>query len=176
MVLRSNRLKKKSAKITNNRLLIRQGRKTDGRALLSLIDALANFEKLKKPNEAARARLLQDTFGKNKRYDTFLAFLNNHAIGYAIYFETYSSFLALPTLYLEDIFVLPQHRHRGIGMKLFQECVAEAKRRRCGRMEWMVLDWNTNAINFYKKIDAIQLKEWLPFRLNASQFSTLLAK
>jgi GNAT superfamily N-acetyltransferase len=86
-------------------------------------------------------------------------------VGYAIVFETYSSFLAKPTLYLEDIFILPAHRGKGIGLKLFRHCVAEAKRRRCGRMEWCVLDWNKNAVRFYDTYGARQMKQWLLYRL-----------
>ena len=132
---------------------------------LSLVDALADFEKLKRPTKAARARLVRGGFSKRRRYDPFLAFLDGKAVGYAIIFETYSSFLAKPTLYLEDIFILPEHRGKGIGLKLFRYCIAEAKRRGCGRMEWAVLDWNKNAIRFYNTYGAKQIKEWLLYRL-----------
>ena len=87
-------------------------------------------------------------------------------VGYAIVFETYSSFLALPTLYLEDIFVLSEYRRHGIGLKLFRYCCAEARRRGCGRMEWVVLDWNKSAIRFYNRLGAKRMKEWQLYRLH----------
>jgi GNAT superfamily N-acetyltransferase len=146
------------------------------REFLSLIDALADFEKLKRPSRTARARLLRDAFGRNKRFDAFLAFVDGKAVGYAIIFETYSSFLALPTLYLEDIFILPDYRKLGIGKKLFLRCLAEADRRGCGRMEWVVLDWNLNAIRFYDKLGAQQLKTWLPYRIERKQFREILRR
>ena len=145
--------------------IIRRATKKDGKQLLSLVNALADYEKLKRPSRAACARLLRDAFGKRKRIDVYLAFVDKQAVGYAIFFETYSSFLALPTLYLEDIFVLKEFRKLKIGYKLFQKVLAEAKRRGCGRMEWSVLDWNKLAINFYDKIGARQMKEWLLYRI-----------
>lgn len=147
------------------RITIRPVRKSDGKAFLSLIDALADYEKLKRPSRAARGRLLKDGFGKRKRFGSLLAFVGKQPVGYAIFFETYSSFLARPTLYLEDIFVLPEFRKKKIGLKLFRTCLAEAKRRRCGRMEWMVLDWNINAIRFYRKLGASYMKAWHLYRL-----------
>ena len=147
------------------KILIQPARKKDGAKLLSLIDALADFEKLKRPGKRARVRLLKDAFGKRKRFKVFLAFAGGKPAGYAIFFETYSSFLALPTLYLEDIFVLKEYRKQRIGLKLFRRCLNEARNRGCGRMEWVVLDWNKNAIRFYKNLRARQMKEWLLFRM-----------
>ena len=149
-----------------NAVVIRPLRKEHGAEFLSLVDALADFEGLKRPTRAAKARLLRDAFGRRKRFEAFLSFAGGTAAGYAIFFETYSSFRGLPTLYLEDPFVLPQYRKRGIGLKLFKRCLAEAKKRGCGRMEWVVLDWNTGAIRFYRKVRARQLKEWLVFRID----------
>jgi GNAT superfamily N-acetyltransferase len=132
---------------------------------LSLIDALADFEKLKRPSAAARKRLLRDALGSRKRFDAYLTFVDGIAAGYAIIFETYSSFLAKPTLYLEDIFILPEYRSLGIGRKLFGKCLSEAKHRGCGRMEWMVLDWNSKAIRFYELLGARYMKEWNLYRM-----------
>ncbi|MBI4548596.1 MAG: GNAT family N-acetyltransferase [Ignavibacteriae bacterium] len=146
-------------------ILIRSATKSDGKSLLSLIDALADFEKLKRPTASARKRLLRDAFGKRKRFDAVLAFVDRTPVGYAIFFETYSSFLVLPTLYLEDIFILPGYRRQGVGLKLFRACLTVAKRRGCGRMEWVVLDWNKGAIKFYRKLKARHMKEWLFYRL-----------
>lgn len=143
---------------------VRRARRADGPELLRLIDALADYEKLKKPTRAARARLLADAFGARPRFEALLAFEGGVAVGYAIVFETYSSFLAKPTLYLEDLFVLPDHRGRKIGLRLIRHCRAEARRRGCGRMEWTVLDWNRLAIDFYERLGAKHMKEWLLYR------------
>jgi len=155
-------------------IVIRSISRKDGKTFLSLIDALADFEKLKRPTSAAHKRLLNDVFGKRKRFDALLAFVGRDAVGYAIFFETYSSFLALPTFYLEDIFILQKYRKHGIGKKLFQQCLKEAKRRGCGRMEWMVLDWNMNAIRFYDRVGATRLREWLPYRIDSEHFNRIL--
>lgn len=150
---------------TSERVTIRKALPGDAPAFFALIDALADFEKLKRPSRVARSRLKRDGFGRRKRFDPWLACVNGAPVGYAIIFETYSSFLARPTLFLEDIFVLEEFRGRKIGLKLFRACVAEAKRRRCGRMEWIVLDWNTPAILFYKRYGARYMKEWHMYRL-----------
>ena len=130
-----------------------------------LVDALADYEKLRRPGRSARVRLIRDGFSKRRRFDPYLVFVRGVPAGYAIVFETYSSFLAKPTLYLEDIFILPEHRGKGAGLKLFRHCVGEARRRKCGRMEWCVLDWNKSAIRFYDRAGAKQMKSWLLYRL-----------
>src|ERR1700722_19970731 len=124
------------------KLTVRPARKNDGKAFISLIIALANYEKLAPPTPAARKRLINDAFGKRPKFKSLLALLDGAPVGYAIYFYTYSSFLARPTLFLEDIFVLPDFRKRKAGAALFRACVTDAKKNGCGRMEWMVLDWN----------------------------------
>lgn len=153
---------------------IRLATASDGEAWLSLIDALADYEKLERPNAAARQRLLLDAFGEQPRTDVYLAESEGQVVGYAITLFTYSSFLALPTLYLEDLFVLERHRRQGVGYKLFTHCVEEAHRRGCGRMEWQVLNWNRLAIDFYEKLGARQMKEWLPYRMVREDMETLL--
>ncbi|MCI0419195.1 MAG: GNAT family N-acetyltransferase [Acidobacteria bacterium] len=153
---------------------IRPATVSDGEAWLSLIDALADYEKLPRPDAAARQRLLVDAFGERPRTEVTLAEFEGRVVGYAITFCTYSSFLALPTLYLEDLFVLESHRGQGAGYRLFTHCVEEAHRRGCGRMEWQVLDWNRPAIEFYEKLGAKQLKEWLSYRLVREDLEALL--
>ena len=149
----------------SDEIVIRSAEARDGERWLELIDALAEYEKLPAPDPAARQRLLKDAFGERPRIDVFVAELSDLLVGYAITFETYSSFLALPTLFLEDLFVLPEHRGKKAGYGLFQRCIREAQRRGCGRMEWQVLDWNQLAIDFYEGLGAHQLKQWLSYRL-----------
>lgn len=162
--------------MTIAKVRIRKAGRSDAKSFLALVDALADYEKLKRPTAAARKRLIRDGFGTKKRFDAFLAFVGDEPAGYIIIFETYSSFLALPTLFLEDLFVLPGFRKQKIGWKLIQKCVQEAKRRGCGRMEWMVLDWNKLAINFYEKLGATRLKAWLPYRLSREDFDKILKR
>jgi GNAT superfamily N-acetyltransferase len=154
--------------------VIRRAVESDGGAILHLIEKLAEYERLPPPDEGARTRLLRDMFSTPPRLEAHVALLEGIPVGYALFFETYSSFLALPTLYLEDIFILPEHRRGGIGMKFFRTLVAEAHRRGCGRMEWAVLDWNELAINFYRKVGARELKEWKTFRLVRDDMEQLL--
>lgn len=147
----------------------------DGDTLLGLIDALADYEHLPRPDPDARRRLIADAFGARPRFEAYLARVEDAAVGYAIVFETYSTFLARPTLYLEDLFVLEAHRSRGAGRALFLRCVREALRRGCGRMEWSVLDWNALALGFYERLGARRLAEWQPFRLLRSDMEGMLA-
>ncbi len=154
---------------------IRPAVAADAEVFLSLVDALADYEKLERPSPEARERLLRDGFGDAPRFQPYLAELEGRPVGYAITFETYSSFLALPTFYLEDIFVLPEVRRHGVGGALFRYLVAEAVRRGCGRMEWAVLDWNQLAIDFYERLGARRMSEWYLYRLTAEQLRALAA-
>lgn len=153
---------------------VRKATKADTPTILSLVDALAAYEKLNPPDSAAKARLAHDMTGPRARFDAYLGELDGHAAGYAFVFETYSSFLALPTLYLEDLFVLPTFRKQKVGYVLFTEMVKEAHRRGCGRMEWMVLDWNQLAIDFYKKLGATHMREWNLYRLVRADMENLV--
>jgi GNAT superfamily N-acetyltransferase len=152
---------------------IRKAVVTDAQAFLSLIDALADYELLARPDEAARERLIRDGFGTEPRYEAFLAFVDGRPVAYAIVYETYSSFLALPTLYLEDIFVLPEFRRRKAGLALFLHCAALARDRDCGRMDWTVLHWNELAKDFYRRLGAEHLEDWQLFRLTRPQIEAL---
>jgi GNAT superfamily N-acetyltransferase len=156
------------------KILVRRAITEDGPQWLDLIESLASFEKLQPPDGAARERLMNDAFGSNPRFDVFLAQISDKIVGYAITFETYSSFLALPTLFLEDLFVLPEYRRCGAGSELFRHCVREAYRRNCGRMEWMVLDWNHPAMDFYERVGAGRLEEWLPYRLERASMKSVM--
>jgi GNAT superfamily N-acetyltransferase len=148
------------------KIKIRKANSKDSKDIIRLIIELAKFEKLLPPDEKAKQRLFIHAFGKNPSFYVLLAKTNGTAVGYAFYFFTYSSFLARRTLYLEDIFVSENYRNKGIGKLLFNELVNIAKKQKCGRMEWCVLEWNINAINFYEKLGARQLKEWNYYRLD----------
>ncbi len=154
---------------------VRCAEPADADTLLRLVDGLAEYEKLPAPDPAARKRLIRDAFSTPPRIQAYLAECEGAAAGYAFVFETYSSFLALPTLYLEDIFVLPEYRHRHVGSELFLAVVREAHLRGCGRMEWAVLDWNRLALDFYGKMGARRMKEWQLFRLLRTDMESLLS-
>jgi GNAT superfamily N-acetyltransferase len=155
--------------------VVRPATPADADVLLGLIDALADYEKLERPDAAARERLVRDAFGDPRRIETFLVEVAGEAVGYALIFESYSSFLARPTLYLEDVFVLPQHRRGGIGAEVLRYLAEEALRRGCGRMEWQVLTWNEPAIRFYDKIGARRLDDWVSYRLSAEDLERMAA-
>ncbi len=154
-------------------ITIRKAEEADAGIFLALIDALADYEKLERPDPEARQRLIRDGFGPHPRYDAFLAFVDGRAAGYAIVYETYSSFLAMPTLYLEDIFVLPDFRSRKVGLGLFLHCARLARDRNCGRMDWTVLHWNELALDFYRRLGANHLKEWYLYRLTRARIEAL---
>jgi GNAT superfamily N-acetyltransferase len=135
---------------------------------LFLIEKLAEYEHLSPPDEQAKARLKHDGLGGVQKYEAYLGRLDEKAVGYLIFFYTYSSFLALPTLYLEDIFILQEHRRCGFGQQMFDFCVELAQERGCGRIEWCVLSWNKPAIEFYEKNNAQKL-DWIFYRFDKKQ-------
>jgi GNAT superfamily N-acetyltransferase len=135
---------------------------------LFLVDKLAEYEELSPPDTEARQRLKADGLSENPKYVAYLGILAGQAVGYLIYFYNYSSFLALPTLYIEDIFILQEYRRKGIGQKMFDFCISQAKERGCGRAEWCVLTWNQPAIEFYEKNKAERL-DWFFYRYEKEQ-------
>jgi GNAT superfamily N-acetyltransferase len=144
---------------------IRKAKEKDFKSILRLINELADFEKLEPPDKKAAKRLKKDAFGKNPVFKVLLAELDDNIAGYAFYFYTYSSFLAKKTLYLEDIYITESKRNLGIG-RLFMERLGKiAEKKKCGRMEWCVLDWNKNAIDFYNRLGAKPLNDWIYYRL-----------
>lgn len=154
---------------------IRRATREDGADLIKLIIALAEFEKLTPPDAEAQKRLLEDGFGERPKFEALLAFRegNTRPVGYAVFFEMYSTFLARPTLFLEDLFVLPAYRKRGIGKALLRRCIGLAEERGCGRMEWTCLDWNANAQSTYERLGAQRLSEWYLYRLTRDRIEEL---
>jgi GNAT superfamily N-acetyltransferase len=143
---------------------IRSYRRSDAKAFVSLVRALAAYEKLPGPDGAAGRRLAADA---GRRFRLLLAEDDGgEVVGYALWFLTYSTFLAKPTLWLEDLFVLPSCRGGGAGTALFDACAAKARALGCGRMEWTALDWNEPAHRFYRKKGARHLRDWWIYRLS----------
>tara|TARA_Y100000310_G_scaffold343975_1_gene454318 strand:- start:2285 stop:2767 length:483 start_codon:yes stop_codon:yes gene_type:complete len=154
----------------NQELVIEKVNENNFDELIYLIEKLAEYEKLDPPNEEAKIRLKEHGLGENPKYEAFLGKVNGKSVGYVIYFMMYSSFLALPTLYLEDIFVIKEYRKKSIGQKMLDFCVKKAKEKKCGRMEWCVLNWNTPALKFYEKNKATKL-EWTFYRFTQDQIN-----
>jgi GNAT superfamily N-acetyltransferase len=153
-----------------SRIVVRKGRPSDSEQFTGLLVALAKFEKLVPPTAQAKKRILGDVF-KRRRINLLVAAQGEKLVGYALYFYAYSSFLAKPTLYLEDLFVLEESRSRGVGFALFRRCVDEAISEGCGRMEWSVLAWNEKALRFYEKLGARRLSDWCVYRLDEKALS-----
>ncbi len=152
---------------------VRQARPEDAPALLGLIRDLASYEMLTPPDSAAQQRLVADIFAERPRLWAWLAEVEGAAIGYALALETYSSFLARPTMFLEDLFVDPRHRRTGAGRALFLAVAEEARERGCGRMEWVVLDWNELAQGFYTRLGASHQQDWQVWRLTREELDQL---
>jgi GNAT superfamily N-acetyltransferase len=135
---------------------------------VDLLRALADYERLEPPDAAAVERLRRDAFGDDRppRFEAALAVNSKgKAVGYATWFHTYSTFLAKPTMYLEDLFVRDDSRESGAGSALFEHVRTLGAQRGCGRMEWQVLDWNTLAREFYHRREATWMKDWLTYRI-----------
>jgi GNAT superfamily N-acetyltransferase len=150
-----------------NGVTVRRATLEDADAVLALIQALADFEKLVGPNEAARERLRTGLFDGRLEMVTLLAEVDGVIAGYAVAYERYSTFEGLPKLFLEDIFVREEHRGAGAGYALFREIAAEAARRGCCEMEWQVLTWNERAMDFYQRLGAKRDEEWYTYLLDA---------
>ena len=136
---------------------------------LGLIDKLAEYEKLASPDEKAKRRLRRDCLSDKPKFQAFIGKIGAKYVSYVVFFFTYSSFLALPTLFLEDIFVLEEYRRQGMGKKMFDFLKETAKREKCGRIEFTVLKWNKSAQEFYEKNKARRL-EWYLYRLVNEDF------
>ena len=156
---------------------VRRATRADATALLELIVALAQFEKIPAPTAAEQQRLIEHGFGDRPRFEAWLAFWADvpKPVGYAVFFETYSTFRASSTLYLEDVFVSPAYRRRGIGSALLRHCIQVAHERGCERMEWTCLDWNKKAQAVYERIGARHLSEWYLYRLTREGMEQFLA-
>ncbi|MEP6662563.1 MAG: GNAT family N-acetyltransferase, partial [Verrucomicrobiota bacterium] len=133
----------------------------------------AVYEKLSHEVTATEEILRQNLFGERKNAEVLLADENGEAVGFALFFHNFSSFLGQPGIYVEDIFVLPEFRGRGYGKALLVSIARLAKMRDCGRMEWSVLDWNKPSIEFYHSLGALPMNEWTTQRMNRSAMDAL---
>jgi len=146
-------------------ITIRPATREDAPLVLSFIQKLAEYEKLSHECVATVEGLRETLFGPESHARVFLAFQGGQPAGYALYFFSYSTFLARPGIYLEDLFVDPPLRGKGIGKALLQRLAREVVDRGYGRLEWSVLDWNQPAIDFYRAFGAVPMSDWTMFRL-----------
>lgn len=155
--------------------MIRSATPADVPGILQLIRALADYEKLSHQVVVDEARLREHLFGPRPYAEVLLAEEAGQLVGYALFFHTYSTFLGQPSLYLEDLFVLPSQRGRGFGKALLARLARLAVERNCGRFEWMVLDWNTPAIQFYESLGAALQPEWKLCRMTGEALQRFAA-
>ena len=144
---------------------IAPGRNEDVPVILRLIRALADYERLSHQAVATEQDLRGALFGPKPFAEVILAWVDDVPVGFALFFHNFSTFLGRPGLYLEDLFVVPEWRGRGVGRLLLSHLAKIAIERNCGRMEWAVLDWNEPAIGFYERLGASVLEDWRICRL-----------
>jgi GNAT superfamily N-acetyltransferase len=154
---------------------IRKGEKKDMKAVLELIQELATFEKEPDAVEVTISDLERDGFGKNPLFYTFVAEVDDEIVGIALYYYRYSTWKG-KTIHLEDLIVKEKMRGSGIGFALYSEIIAQGKRDNVRRIEWAVLDWNTPAIDFYKKSGAKVLDDWRLAQMDEKGINKFLNK
>jgi len=141
--------------------------------LLQLITELAEYETLTHLVAATEDGLHQALFGPRPAAEAVVAYAGDEPVGFALFFQNFSTFVGRPGLYLEDLFVRPKWRGKGAGARLLKHLAAIAVERNYGRMEWMVLDWNETAIDFYRRLGAKPLEEWILCRLTGDELQRL---
>jgi GNAT superfamily N-acetyltransferase len=144
--------------------------------ILRFIRALADYEKLSHEAKATEEMLREHLFGSRPAAEVLIAALDGRPVGFALFFQTYSTFVGKPGIWLEDLFVLPEDRGSGVGKALLLEVAKIAHQRNCGRLEWSVLDWNAPAIGFYKKLGARPMDDWTTFRVTGEALTKLAAQ
>ena len=154
-------------------LTIRPGERKDVSVIAELIRGLAQYERLAGEVTMTEARLEHALFGERRYAETLIAADDGQAVGFALFFHNFSTFLAQPGIYLEDLFVVPEHRGSGVGRELLQALARTAVERGCGRMEWAVLDWNESAIGFYERLGAKPNADWTVYRLTGDPLRAL---
>ena len=157
-------------------LRIRAGEAADVRLIADLIRGLAQYERLADEVTMTEEKLERALFGPRPYAETLIAESGGKALGFALFFHNFSTFLAQPGIYLEDLFVLPEHRGEGVGKALLEKLAQLAVERECGRLEWAVLDWNESAIRFYEKLGARPNADWTVYRLTGDSLRALAGK
>jgi GNAT superfamily N-acetyltransferase len=156
-----------------NQFEIRPAHVEDVPVILELIRDLATYERAPDEVTATEEQLVDVLFGERPTAEVLLAFEGQSPVGFAVYFYNFSTWLGRPGLYLEDLFINPEKRGKGYGRALLVELAKIARDRKCGRMEWAVLDWNEPAIKFYRTLGAKAMHEWTVFRLTRDGIARL---
>ena len=154
-------------------VVIRHGEKADVSVIAHLIRELARFEKLEHEVTMTEELLAENLFGPHRYAETLIAENAGKAIGFALFFHTFSTFLGKPGLYLEDLFVVPDQRSHGVGRALLRQLARIALERGCGRHEWAVLNWNREAVKFYERLGARPNSDWTVYRLAGEALTAL---
>ena len=154
-------------------LHIRPGELQDVPLIAELIRGLARYEKLEQEVVMTEEKLTATLFGDRRYAETLIAEEVGEPMGFALFFHNFSTFLAQPGIYLEDLYVLPEQRGRGVGRALLERLAQVAVDRGCGRLEWAVLDWNVDAIKFYERLGAKPNSEWTVYRLTGRPLRAL---
>ncbi len=154
-------------------IVFRPGTVDDLSLILQFIRDLAEYERLSHEVEATEERLRETLFGERSVAEVIFAEIEGTAAGFALFFHNYSTFLARPGIYLEDLFVLPEYRGQGIGRALLKELARIAVERKCGRFEWSVLNWNEPSIEFYKSQGAVAKDEWTVYQITGEALTRL---
>jgi GNAT superfamily N-acetyltransferase len=154
-------------------LIVRAASVTDVPQILLFIKALAVYEKLEHMVVADEPQLHKTLFGDRPSAEVRIAEWQGEPAGFALFFHNYSTFLGKPGIYLEDLFVLPEYRGKGIGKALLIHLAQLTVERDCGRLEWSVLDWNTPAIEFYQSLGAVAMDEWTVYRVTGTALTSL---
>jgi GNAT superfamily N-acetyltransferase len=157
-------------------LSIRVAERIDVPVIAELIRGLARYERLESEVTMTEEKLGRTLFGERRYAETLIAEEGGEAVGFALFFHNFSTFLAQPGIYLEDLFVLPDRRGSGIGRALLGRLAQLAVERGCGRLEWAVLDWNESAIGFYERLGAKPNSEWTIYRLTGEPLHALAGK
>lgn len=157
-------------------LIIRSAESRDTETIFELILGLAAYEKLSDRVTGNTELLRSHLFGDRPVAEAIVAELGDLTIGFALFFPTYSTFLTQPGLHLEDVFVLPEYRRQGVGKALMSAVAKIARDRGCGRLEWSVLEWNQNAIDFYQRFGATVLPDWKTCRMSAETLAEIAMK
>ena len=152
---------------------IRAANESDVPLILQFIRDLAEYERLADKVIATEERLRESLFGNPRFAEVIIGEEDGQPVGFALFFHNYSTFLAQPGIYLEDLFVKPEARGRGYGKALLARLAQLARERQCGRVEWAVLDWNTPSIDFYKALGAVPMDDWTVFRLTGDALDAL---
>ncbi len=152
---------------------VRAATKADVPIILAFIKKLADYERLSHEVIATEKILNETLFGRRRTAELAIGFYKKDPVGFVLFFHNYSTFLGQPGIYIEDLYVEEAFRRRGFGRALLNYVAQLAQERRCGRLEWSVLDWNEPAINFYQKLGAVPMKEWTTFRLTGDSLKKL---